>query len=191
MKRIKDNVREEDFKLLMNSLRGNEDIRPQRQQRLIRIFTMLYYLGIRVNECSQFTGLMISELINERKIKIIAHKQKSEKEILLSERGRNAFIKVFSDLDSEHFVFVSERGNKNDVLAPESLIRDCNSYLKSVFTDRNITSHSFRQTLITRLAEAGVNVKVIQEIVSHKSISSTYGYIKVTEDVKVNALNTL
>ena len=191
MKKMKDNISESDFKLLMNHLRGDENIRELRKERLVKLFTLLYYLGIRINECSQLTYESVIELIEVGKIKIIAHKQKMEKEVLLGESGKVSLKKLFAAADDTGLIFVSERGSKTSTLEPQSLIRDANTYLKVVFPDKNITSHSFRQTLITRLSELGVNVKVIQEIVSHKSISSTYGYIKVDEDTKLNALNAL
>jgi integrase/recombinase XerD len=43
-----------------------------------------------------------------------------------------------------------------------------------------ISTHSFRRTLITRLDEAGVSARVIQEIVGHSSISNTQRYIEVS-----------
>jgi len=91
---------------------------------------------------------------------------------------------VFANTQSDdNYVFVSERGkSKTSVMNPISVIRDINSYLKDVFgQDTRITSHSFRQTLISNLATAGVNTKIIQNLIGHKSINTTYRYIKTTE----------
>ena len=50
MKRIKDNITKKDFRFLMNFLQSDESIRKVRKDRLQKIFTLLYSLGIRLNE---------------------------------------------------------------------------------------------------------------------------------------------
>lgn len=182
MKKIKENITEEQFKLLISSLRGNESIRANRRDRLIKIFSLLYYLGIRINETSQFTNNMINELLLKRKLIIQSHKQDSEKFIYLTSDGFKYLSKVFTDIpNDDNYVFISERG-KNNKMEPISVINDVNKYIKSVFgEDTRITSHSFRQTLISNLATAGVNTKVIQNLIGHKSINTTFRYIKTNE----------
>jgi len=58
-----------------------------------------------------------------------------------------------------------------------------------VFPNKNITSHSFRQTLITELAQKNINTKVIQTLIGHKSISSTYRYIKPSQEDITSSLD--
>ena len=65
--------------------------------RLVKTFTLLYYLGIRVNETTQFTNNMILELLQNRKIIIKSHKQHSEKYIYLTDVGCKVLSKVFSN----------------------------------------------------------------------------------------------
>ena len=194
MTKIKENITDKQFKLLMATLKGDESIRAARKERLLKTFTVLYYLGIRVNETTQFTNKTITELLKKRKTVIRSHKQNSEKYIYLTDEGYKAFIKIFTDFQNEDdFVFVSERGkNKSSVMNPISVIRDVNTYLKYVFgADTRITSHSFRQTLISNLATAGVNTKIIQNLIGHKSINTTYRYIKTTEIDIMKSLETV
>ncbi|WP_257789569.1 tyrosine-type recombinase/integrase [Acutalibacter muris] len=48
-----------------------------------------------------------------------------------------------------------------------------------------INSHALRHTFGTRMCEAGVNVKVIQDTLGHKDISTTLNiYIDVTKELK-------
>ena len=45
--------------------------------------------------------------------------------------------------------------------------------------------HSLRHTFTTRMCEAGVNVKVIQDALGHKDISTTLNiYTDVTKELK-------
>ena len=192
VKRIKDNIDEAEFKHLINYLIADENIRMNRKQRLIKSFVILYHTGLRVNETTQFTNHMILQLIKNKQVKVIAHKQNLEKIVYITDKTAIKLKKVFGSLeDNTNYVFCSERGNGEEVLKPSAVILDINSYLKKVFPNKNITSHSFRQTLITDLAEQNINTKVIQALIGHKDISSTYRYIKPSEENIIKSLNTV
>jgi len=190
--KIKENISEQQYKLLLSSLRGNQRIRKTRKNRLLKLFVILYNLGIRVNETAQFTNNMMNELLDNGKLIIESHKQGSEKVVYVTEKAKREIKKIFGDIPNDNKkVFVSERGSKSTPLEPTAMIRDVNNYLKSVFgSDTRITSHSFRQTLISNLAINGVNTKVIQNLVGHKSINTTYKYIKSSEADIMAALET-
>ena len=62
----------------------------------------------------------------------------------------------------------------------------------------NVTSHILRHTACTRMAEAGVDLKVIQGIMGHKHIDTTmdiYNHVNVQrmnhESKKMNSILTL
>ncbi len=182
MKRIKQNITKKHFDRLMSHLKADLDIREARRERLIKLFSLLYYTGIRINESTQLTNKMMTKFLEEKKLIIKAHKQDEEKYIYLTKNSRKMLKKYFKDIeDNDNLIFVSERANKKAPMEISSVIRDANSYLRRVFTDEYITSHSFRQSLITDLAKSNVNTKVIQQLVHHKSISSTYRYMKFDE----------
>ena len=185
MKRIKDNIEKKDFRFLINFLEADENIRASRKNRLQKIFTLLYTTGIRLNEVQELTEDKLIELIETGKTKIIASKQKKEKFIYLSVPDRKLVQKHFNE--ERGFSLLSERKNKFHSIA---LINDVNSYLKKVFPNKNITSHSFRQTLITELAHKSINPSTIQHLVGHKDVKTTLGYIKVSEENIFNALET-
>ena len=52
---------------------------------------------------------------------------------------------------------------------------------------KHATSHSGRLTFITKLANSEVNVRVIAELASYKSIQTTQRYIDVNDDMMRNA----
>ena len=192
IKRIKDNIDEVEFKHLLNYLIADENIRMNRKQRLLKSFIILYHTGLRVNETTQLKNHNILELIKNKQTKVIAHKQNLEKIVYITDKTATKLKKVFGTLeDNSNYIFCSERGNGQEVMKPSAVINDTNSYLKKVFPNKNITSHSFRQTLITDLAEANINTKVIQALIGHKDISSTYRYIKPSQDSIINSLNVV
>ena len=191
--KIKENVTEQQYKLLLSSLRGNTSMRKVRKERLLKIFVILYNLGIRVNEVSQFTNNMLNELLDNGKLIIESHKQGSEKIVYLTAKSKKEIKKIFDDIPhNNNYIFVSERGSKRDTLEPSSMIRDVNSYIKSIFgSNTRLTSHSFRQTLISNLATSGINTKIIQNLIGHKSINTTYRYITTSEADLTSALESV
>lgn len=52
-------------------------------------------------------------------------------------------------------------------------------------------SHRARHTYGTRLIRAGVNIRVVQELMRHSSLATTALYLGVTEDEKTAAINSL
>lgn len=59
---------------------------------------------------------------------------------------------------------------------------------KSNLSDRGFSTHSFRRTLITRLAANGIGVPVIQRITGHADLKSLQRYIDVSDEQISNAL---
>lgn len=188
--RIKDNITNTEFKHLLNYIEADSTLRAIRKDRLLKMFSLLYVTGLRVNETTQITNNKLLELLNTKSIKVIAHKQQLEKKIFITDSGVKQLKKYFRGIESnDNYLFVSERGTKREALATNSVIRDINTYLKKVFINKNITTHSFRQSLISELAQANINTKIIQTLIGHKDISTTYNYIKVAEKDIITSLN--
>lgn len=84
---------------------------------------------------------------------------------------------------------VQHQGTLNKAI--RRIIRDCNDEVLLKSREKNpvllppFSCHSLRHTFTTRMCEEGVNVKVIQDILGHKDISTTLDiYADVTKDLK-------
>lgn len=55
-------------------------------------------------------------------------------------------------------------------------------WIKSAGINKNITFHSYRRTFATLQAAAGTDVRTIQSMMAHKSITTTQRYIKVVDN---------
>lgn len=120
------------------------------------------------------------------------------KEALLMEREyqRECGIKCVAAIDGyTDFVFVNRfgytqhQGTLNKAL--RRIIRDCNyEVLDKEQDDKAVTlppfsCHSLRHTFCTRLCEADVKIKVIQEVMGHADIKTTLDiYAEATRDFK-------
>lgn len=101
----------------------------------------------------------------------------------------NVVIDGYSD-----FIFVNRYGKTQHQgtlnKAIKRIIRDCNDEV--LLKDENaevllppFSCHTLRHTFTTRMCEAGVNVKVIQDALGHQDISTTLNiYADVTKELK-------
>ena len=81
--------------------------------------------------------------------------------------------------------------------ASRRIIRDCNDeqFEKSEEPEvllPHFSCHSLRHTFTTRMCEAGVNIKVIQDALGHTDISTTLNiYTDVTKELKTSEFKGL
>lgn len=99
------------------------------------------------------------------------------------------------------FIFVNRDGeaqkyhNLNRTI--KRIIRDCNDaeFMKNENPEvllPNFSCHSLRHTFTTRMCEAGVNVKVIQDVLGHTDITTTLNiYADATRDLKKKEFENL
>lgn len=97
------------------------------------------------------------------------------------------------------FVFINRFGNVQHQgtlnKALRRIIRDCNFEVLDnnkkgdAITLPKFSNHSLRHTFTTRMCEAGVNVKAMQEILGHADAETTLDiYAEATEDLKKSEL---
>jgi len=187
IKRVKKSVTAKEYKKLMAFVRGDEDIKSFSQKRFLKIFSLLYYSGLRVNEITQIKYSHIEEIINTGETIVVSHKTKRERILYFSESAVKEIKKYFTYKENELNNFcITSWGNPQKTFHEVSLIQLVNKYMKNILGD-NYTSHSFRQGLITEMGSKSVNPKIIQSFIGHRNISTTLGYIKPTEeDIKLS-----
>lgn len=161
-----------------------------------RLMVMLSFLsGMRAVEIA---NLRISNVISEqnevldlivldktqtkgnKRQTIIVNKQ-LKKEIM-------RFIAKFPNVlkHKEGFLLKTQKGNFNS-----QTIQNLFRHLFELANIQQASSHSGRRTYITKLAENGVAVPIIQKLARHSSLSTTQRYIEVSEDKLFNAVNTI
>ena len=85
---------------------------------------------------------------------------------------------MFSEeIQAQGAILFNRRGRP---LSPQSVRRIINKYLNQIDASSHITPHMFRHTFATSLLEAGVDIRYIQSLLGHSSISTTQIYTHVT-----------
>jgi integrase/recombinase XerD len=142
------------------------------------IIETLYGCGLRVSE---LCDLKISCLyFNEGFIRVIG---KGDKERLvpvgnIAEKNVNIYIseirnKMTIKKGNEDFVFLNRRGARLSRIMIFNIIKD---YTQKAGIHKTISPHTFRHSFATHLIEGGADLRAVQEMLGHESISTTEIY---------------
>lgn len=147
----------------------------------ILVLELLFSTGLRVSELcalSQDTfllsnsGLRLLVKGTGRKERII---QITTPELL---QLAQTYCDVFSkEIQEQGAILFNRRGHP---LSPQSVRRIINKYLNRIGVSNHVTPHMFRHTFATSLLEAGMDIRYIQSLLGHSSISTTQIYTHVT-----------
>ncbi len=164
--------------------------------------TLVYYCHrheVELNGC-YFNINTPKTKASNRKIPMI----ESVKEAFLMEKANQekTGIKCSAVIDGySDFIFVNRNGKTQHQgtlnKAIRRIIRDCNDEV--LLNDENATvllphfsCHLLRHTFSTRMCEAGINVKVIQDTLGHQDISTTMNiYTDATKEMKKQEFQSL
>ena len=185
LKRIKESITEVEYKKLINAVRGDESLRPNTKDNLLRVFTILYFTGLRLNELQELRLRHIKELLDNSETKLILPKTKSERKLFAGDEFKKQLKKLFVfDSDTDIQIKVISKGSsqsKKESIHPLTFIAQVNEVMKSILGS-GYTSHSFRQGLISEMASKQINTKIISKFIGHSDIKTTMHYIKPTDD---------
>lgn len=156
--------------------------RPVFGQRLLvlrdlAIFELIYSCGLRVSE---LTGLDVASVdSHETSVRVLG---KGNKERLLPV-GRQAFkaLQVYLEergaVAGDDPLFVNQRGGR---LTARSVQRNLKKRLLQLGLPTDATPHALRHSFATHLLDAGADLRAIQELLGHASLSTTQRYTKVS-----------
>ena len=100
----------------------------------------------------------------------------------------NAYKKYFEDeIKKQGYFFVNRYGNALSEQSARSMIH---KYAGEIQADINITPHMFRHSFATYLMEEDVNIRYIQKMLGHASITTTQIYTYVTTEKEKEILRT-
>lgn len=149
----------------------------------LAILEVLYSCGLRVSE---LTSLNLGSIDPELGIVRVIGKGDKERVVPI---GTKALEAVGSYLErrgellarkEEHgALFLNSRGGR---LTPRSVGRLLRRYVRHCQLARAVSPHGLRHTFATHLLDAGADLRAVQEMLGHASLSTTQRYTHLTVD---------
>lgn len=143
------------------------------------ILELLYATGIR---CAELVNIRLQDInIHNKTIRIIG-KGNKERFALFNEATKariENYIKVERNYIFAHneYLFINA---DNKQLSSRTIQRIVKMFRKFLNVEKKITPHKIRHTFATHLLNQGVDIRILQELLGHKSLSSTEKYTHVT-----------
>ena len=148
------------------------------------IFETLYSTGIRVSELA---GMNVFNVDSTRSTIRVLGKGDKERIVPIGDKALKA-IKAYRDkLHRETDLQIKGDGplflNKNNGrLTPRSIARILDKLVKECSLMVPVSPHALRHTFATHMLDAGADLRVVQELLGHKSLSTTQKYTHVSID---------
>ncbi len=141
------------------------------------ILELLYSSGLRVGE---LVALNAKDLDLELGITRVMGKGRKERIVPVGIKAVEA-LKAYTEERNvprgEEPLFVNAKGGR---LTSRSVGRLVKQYAKHSAIFRNVSPHSLRHTFATHLLDSGADIREIQEMLGHASLSTTQRYTHVT-----------
>ena len=161
-------------------LRASEEPTPE-NLRDLAIIEVLYASGIRVSE---LCGLNIRDLDFGRNTLQVLGKGNKERVVPLglpAVRALQSYLDFardsFKNSKSGDAVFLGARGKRIDQRIARAIVNDAMKAIGS-----NMSPHGLRHTAATHLLEGGADLRTVQEILGHSSLSTTQIYTHVSPE---------
>lgn len=167
-----------------------EDLPTKKPLRDTAILELLYATGIR---CSELIQITLNDIDFVNKTIRIMGKGQRERIVLF---GSKAKEKLLAYIDQERiptagFDGALFQGNDTEALTVRTVQRIMEMFRKFLKIERPITPHKIRHSFATHMLNQGVALRVVQELLGHKSLSSTEVYTHVTTNELSELCNTL
>ena len=172
---------EKEMAVLFESAKGETPLAYRNQA----ILEVLYGTGIRVTEC---VNIKLSDIDFDTSVVLIFGKGGKERYVPFGsfahdailnylELGRKPLMEKYQV--THDYLFVSHRGAQITEAGVQYLLK---KIIEKSSLTTEIHPHMFRHTFATHLLNNGADLRTVQELLGHSSLSSTQIYTHVTTD---------
>ena len=144
------------------------------------IFITIYSAGLRVSEAVALTARDIDSA--NMVIHVRQGKGRKDRYVMLSEQLLAILRAYWKCARLQNILFPGPDPERP--ITVRSVQRACREAVRAVNLDSSVTVHTLRHSFATHLLEQGVDIRVIQDLLGHRHITSTTRYARV-------ALNTI
>ncbi len=155
------------------------DLSDPHGQRNRAILEMLYACGLRVSE---LVNLRLTQLFLAANFLKVLGKNNKERLVPIGAEAVK-FLTIYLDTirnlqpnikkEAENIVFLNRRGGKMSRVMVFLIVKE---FAAKAGITKNISPHTFRHTFATHLVEGGADLKAVQDMLGHESITTTEIY---------------
>jgi len=143
------------------------------------ILELLYSSGLRVSE---LTGLNIGELDLAAGMVRVTGKGGKERIVPVGSRALEAVTEYLEQRWSDPVTGALFLNSRGDRINRRSVARVVDSHVMMIAAFKRISPHTLRHTFATHMLEGGADLRAIQELLGHASLSTTQKYTHVSID---------
>jgi len=166
------------------------DLSSNEGQRNRAMLETLYGSGLRVSE---LTGLKISDISGQADFLKVTGKGNKERLVPLGGQAYK-YIELYRDQirihqtikkGDEDILFLNNRGGRLSRVMIFTIIRNL---AERIGMKKKISPHTFRHSFATHLIEGGADLRAVQEMLGHESITTTEIYTHLDRDYLRDAI---
>ena len=143
------------------------------------ILELFYSSGLRISE---LTGLDVGGLdLRENLVRVLG-KGRKERIVPVGRKAHEAlavYLEARGQVADDQPLFANHRGGR---LTPRSIQRHLKVQLIKAGVLKDISPHALRHSFATHLLDGGADLRAIQELLGHASLSTTQRYTQVSVD---------
>ena len=157
-----------------------EDAKSPRELEERAIFELLYATGMRVSELS---NIQLKDIdLKEKSIRTLG-KGSKERIVYFGEyalAALNDYLRVRNELKpKENYLFINTKGERLKRASIEAIV---SKRVQKIALHHHISPHTLRHTFATNMLETGSDIRSVQELLGHSSLSTTQIYTHLTSD---------
>ncbi len=139
---------------------------------------LLYASGLRISE---LVGIDIDDI--EIRARLVKVRGKGAKERIVpfgtkAQAAIRAYLSIRKPTEDEAALFVNYRGER---ITARSVRRLFNRYVRAASLRAGVSPHTLRHSFATHLLNAGADLRAIQELLGHASLSTTQKYTHLND----------
>jgi integrase/recombinase XerC len=144
---------------------------PARDRALLE---MLYGCGLRISE---LVGLNVADCDLANGWLLARGKRRKERQVPVPRRALDALKAYLDESHASEAVFLNHRGTRLSERGARGIVK---LYAIALAGDSSLHPHSLRHAYATHLLNAGADLRAIQELLGHASLSTTQRYTQLS-----------
>ncbi len=142
------------------------------------MLSTIYGLGLRVGE---LLSLRIVDVDKHRKLVTVYNgKGKKDRNVMLPSYLQKLLRQYYKEYRPKEYLFEGSKGGKYTQSSVGAVLRQA---MQKASITKSATPHTLRHSFATHLLENGTDIRIIQELLGHKSIKTTLIYTHVSNRI--------